>query len=138
MDRHATTVLVVDDEPSVRDVIAEYLCGHGYSVKTAATGVDAIAIARGVPLDAVLLDLTLHGSMEGRETLAALRERAAGTPVIVLSGSSDEAIGDEMLALGAFDYVRKPLLFPRLADVLDAALTSCRAVAERQRLSGAT
>jgi DNA-binding response OmpR family regulator len=99
-------VLVVDDEPMVRDVLARYLEKEGFRVETAEDGEAAVLrFEEGGP-DLVLLDLMLP-KMDGLEVFQAMRARRA-TPVIMLTARGEETDRLVGLDLGADDYVTKP------------------------------
>jgi DNA-binding response OmpR family regulator len=100
-------VLVVDDEPQVRQIVASYLEAEGFDVRTAADGHEALAeLARKRP-DLVVLDLMLPG-VDGLTVLRRLREAGDQVPVIVLSARGQESERVAGLELGADDYVAKP------------------------------
>ena len=99
-------VLVVDDEPIVRDVLCRYLVRSGFSVGNAADGESALeAFEREAP-DLVLLDLMLP-RLDGVEVFRRIRRRAS-TPVIMLTAKGTESDRIAGLELGADDYVAKP------------------------------
>lgn len=99
-------VLVVDDDPEIRGMLAEYLSGHGYHVAEAADG-DAMRaeLARQVP-DVVLLDLNLRGE-NGLALARHLRERHA-LGIIMVTAASDVVDRIVGLEVGADDYIAKP------------------------------
>jgi len=99
-------VLVVDDEPIVRDVLSRYLVRSGFSVDSAGDGEAAMAAFEHRPPDLVLLDLMLP-RLDGIEVFRRIRTRA-GTPVIMLTAKGAEADRIAGLELGADDYVTKP------------------------------
>jgi len=100
-------ILVVDDEPQVRHVVASYLEGEGFAVRTAADGTEALAeLARKRP-DLIVLDLMLPG-VDGLTVLRRLRDSGDSVPVIVLSAKGEESERVVGLELGADDYVSKP------------------------------
>jgi DNA-binding response OmpR family regulator len=101
-----TTVLVVDDEPIVRDVVIRYLERDGYRTMAAATGDDARALLERESADLVVLDVMLPGT-DGLELCRWIRSRSA-VPVIMLTARGDEADRIVGLELGADDYVTKP------------------------------
>lgn len=114
-------ILIVDDEQTVRDVLAEYFTERGYEVATAASGADAL---RGLPEsrpDLVLLDVRMPG-IDGVETLRRLRDVAPGVAVIMVTANDDVALAREMLKLGALDYVSKPFDFDYLERSVMAGL----------------
>jgi DNA-binding response OmpR family regulator len=99
-------VLVVDDEPMVRDVLERYLTAEGFAVRSAADGEEALArIDEGLP-DLVLLDLMLP-KVDGYEVLSRIRDQGS-TPVIMLTARGEETDRIVGLDLGADDYVTKP------------------------------
>jgi DNA-binding response OmpR family regulator len=102
----AAAVLVVDDEPMVRDVLERYLSAEGFAVRSAADGEEALArIDEGLP-DLVLLDLMLP-KVDGYEVLSRIRDQGS-TPVIMLTARGEETDRIVGLDLGADDYVTKP------------------------------
>jgi DNA-binding response OmpR family regulator len=114
-------VLVVDDDPTVRDVVARYLGGAGHRVDEAADGPSGLAAAvRNAP-DAVVLDLMLPG-MSGLEVCRALRSRDGGPAIVMLTARGEEDDRVLGLELGADDYLTKPFspreLVLRLGSVL--------------------
>jgi len=99
-------VLVVDDEPMVREVLARYLEKDGFAVDTASDGAAALeAFAAGRP-DLVLLDLMLPG-VDGLEVFRRIRAQAQ-TAVIMLTAKGEETDRVVGLELGADDYITKP------------------------------
>ncbi|MFN0281780.1 MAG: response regulator transcription factor [Kineosporiaceae bacterium] len=101
------TVLVVEDDPTVADVVAAYLRDAGMSVEEATDGVTALAVAARARPDLVVLDLMLPG-LSGLEVCRRLREARADLPVVMLTalgGESDRLAG---LETGADDYLVKP------------------------------
>jgi DNA-binding response OmpR family regulator len=99
-------VLVVDDEPKILQVVRDYLADAGFTVTTAADGPAALASARAVPPDLVVLDLGLPG-LDGLDVARELHRRGP-VPIIMLtarSGEVDRVLG---LELGADDYLVKP------------------------------
>jgi len=102
----ATTVLVVDDEPIVREVVATYLRRDGYRALEAGDGYAARSMIESDPPALVVLDLMLPG-IDGLELCRWIRDRS-GTPVIMLTARGEEADRIVGLDLGADDYVIKP------------------------------
>jgi DNA-binding response OmpR family regulator len=106
VDMAAAAVLVVDDEPMVRDVLERYLTAEGFAVRSAADGEQALErIDEDLP-DLVLLDLMLP-KVDGYEVLSRIREQGS-TPVIMLTARGEETDRIVGLDLGADDYVTKP------------------------------
>jgi len=103
---HVSTVLVVDDEPAVRDVVARYLSRDGYRTLEAGDGEEAKRILEAEPASLVVLDVMLPG-IDGLELCRWIRGRS-DTPVILLTALGEEADRIVGLELGADDYVTKP------------------------------
>jgi CheY-like chemotaxis protein len=112
----ARTVLVVDDEPSVRELMQRLLSKEGYFVRTATGGEEGLALARALRPDVITLDVMMPG-MDGWAVLAALKSEPelAEIPVIVLTIVDDKTTG---FALGASEYLMKPVDRERLSAVL--------------------
>ncbi len=100
------TVLVVDDEPKILQVVRDYLADAGFTVTTASDGTTALAQARAVPPDLVVLDLGLPG-IDGLDVARELQRRGP-VPIIMLTARSDEVDRVLGLELGADDYLVKP------------------------------
>ncbi|HEY2673197.1 MAG TPA: response regulator transcription factor [Rugosimonospora sp.] len=118
-------ILVVDDDPTVSDVVRRYLERAGYEVTLAGDGPAALAaFARRQP-DLVVLDLMLPG-IDGLEVCRRLRTRADGVPIVMLTALGEEADRVLGLQLGADDYVTKPFspreLVLRVQSVLRRSL----------------
>jgi DNA-binding response OmpR family regulator len=116
----APHILVVDDDPDIRDVVSDYLCGNDMRVTTASSGRDMFACFDREAIDLVLLDLRLPGE-DGLQLANQLRARAT-VPIVLLTGRNEEADRVMGLELGADDYVTKPFspreLLARLRAVL--------------------
>ena len=123
------TVLVVDDEPIVREVVVRYLAREGHRTLEAADGVSARGVIEGSDLDLVVLDVMLPGT-DGLELCRWIRGRSE-LPVIMLTARGEEADRIVGLELGADDYVTKPFSPRELA-------ARVRSVLRRTRSSGAT
>jgi CheY-like chemotaxis protein len=117
----AAHVLVVDDDAEVRDTLVDFLTSRNYRVSVAADGASAVrTIAETIP-DVILLDIDMPG-LKGTDALPTIRAMAPQTIVIMVSGTEDDAVAKRALALGAFDYVVKPVDYDYLATGLDSAL----------------
>jgi DNA-binding response OmpR family regulator len=100
------TVLVVDDEPIVRDVVVRYLERDGYTTLQAATGDEAQRMLEGEPPSLVVLDVMLPG-IDGLELCRWIRSRSQ-VPIVMLTARGEEADRIVGLELGADDYLTKP------------------------------
>jgi DNA-binding response OmpR family regulator len=103
----AGQILVVDDDPTVSDVVRRYLERAGYDVTLSADGHDALAAYERHRPDLVVLDLMLPG-IDGLEVCRRLRSSASGVPIVMLTALGEEADRVLGLQLGADDYVTKP------------------------------
>lgn len=117
MDAH---ILLVEDDPSIREVTALGLRAAGFTVTTAADGAEGLERWRTGEPDLVLLDVMLP-RMDGLEVCRAIR-REATTPIVMLTARADTIDVVVGLESGADDYVRKPFEMPELVARLRAAL----------------
>lgn len=115
------SVLVVDDEPMIGSLLAQFLTLRGYRVRTAKNGQEALALAAAEPPRITILDLYMPG-MNGVEVLRALRARRYAGGVIALTASQDEKLLQDMLDLGSVDVMGKPVDLERLAVAIEVAL----------------
>ena len=124
----ASRVLVVEDEPDIRDLLAFHLERGGYQVTRAATGPEALRQLRAAPPDLVILDLMLP-EMDGLEVCRRLRAEpaTAALPVIMLTAKGDEVDRVVGLELGADDYVVKPFSPKEVLARVRAVLRRARA-----------
>jgi len=113
-------VLVVDDDRTVREVVASYLRAAGHEVDEADDGVAGLAQMRRQPADLVVLDLMMP-ELDGRETCRRLRS-AGDVPIIMLSALATEESRVDGFELGADDYVTKPFSPRELVLRVDALL----------------
>ena len=127
-------VLVVEDEPDIRELVQMTLSAAGYDAVAVADGPAALQQARELAPDLVVLDLGLPG-MEGSEVLGRLRiDRATReVPVIVLTARLDAGSEREVMALGASEFLVKPFKRQELVERVDALLAAHRPV-RRKRL----
>jgi DNA-binding response OmpR family regulator len=123
MEAHARgSVLVVDDEPTIAEIVARYLDRAGYRTRVASDGNQAIEAAASERPDLVVLDLMLPG-IDGLEVMRRLREQdRERIAVILLTAKGDESDRVIGLRLGADDYVVKPFSPAELVARVDAVL----------------
>ncbi|MDF3057503.1 MAG: histidine kinase [Rariglobus sp.] len=109
-------ILAVDDDPAVLDILSRNLTREGYAVRTAATGRDALALARELQPRLITLDVMMP-SMDGWSVLTALKADpvTADIPVVMISIVEDRQLG---FSLGAADYLTKPIDRARLTRIL--------------------
>ena len=116
----ARLILVVDDNPSVRMLVREYLEAHDFQVVTASNGREALMLAQTQVPDLVLLDIMMP-EIDGYEVVRRLR-RNRTTPVILLTARLDESDKVHGLDLGADDYITKPFGMAELIARIRAVL----------------
>ena len=128
MSPNKLTVLVVDDEKSLRDFVKRNLEVRGYQALTAANGLEALALFESNAVNLVILDLMMP-YMNGLETIRRLRQTSQ-TPIIVLSALGEEEDKIQALNRGADDYLTKPFgvgeLLARVQAVLRRAQVAKR------------
>lgn len=133
-------ILVVDDEPSIRELLRRICLHEGYDAVTAASGQEALAALRQGPLALALVDLRLP-DMDGIEVLRAARGLDANLLVIILTGYADLKSAVEAMHLGAYDYIAKdalnmqliPLIIQRALDRRRLNLRNRQLIADLQR-----
>jgi DNA-binding NtrC family response regulator len=101
-------ILVADDEPVQRESLAAWLTEDGYSVATAASGLDAIEIARTRDFDAAFIDLKMPPGMDGIETMREIRKLSPGTAPIIITAFATVDTAIAAMKEGAHEYIVKP------------------------------
>lgn len=128
----AETIMVVDDQSSVRQLLQEYLTEQGYRVVTAPDGQTAVYLARHEQPDLILLDIMMP-KMDGYQFLRQFRlERQ--TPIIIITAREEETDAVLGLDLGADDYVTKPFRMRELLARIRAVLRRADGSSERFEL----
>ena len=115
------TILVIDDEAAMRQVIEKMLVSGGYTVLSAQDGAEGIDILNKEGANAVILDLQMPGT-DGIGILKELRKMRPELPVIILSGFNDPDIQNEVINLGASGFVSKPFRMNELLDTVKKTL----------------
>jgi two-component system nitrogen regulation response regulator NtrX len=127
-------VLLVDDEANIRRMLAALLRTEGFAVTEAANGNAALLLLDQLDPDVVLLDLLMPPGPDGLETLAHMRDRGAGAPVIMMSGKAQLTDAVKAVKLGAFQFLEKPLSPEAVLVTVRAALELNRTRAENRAL----
>ena len=118
-------ILVVDDEPEVRQLMEHFLTQRGYEVRIAENGQLALAALDTFMADVVLLDMHMP-VMDGLETLKRLAIRSPSLPVIMVTVNDDVDTTAHLLQLGAADYVPKPFNLDYLEQAINIQLSAAR------------
>jgi response regulator RpfG family c-di-GMP phosphodiesterase len=120
-------VLIVDDDPQVRDILHEIFAGAGFQTERAPEGASGLEAFRALHPPLILVDLNMPG-MDGSELLGRVRAEDPDAAVIVLTGATDVKIAIDCLKRGAYDFITKPV------DVDELLLAAERALERRQLL----
>ena len=129
------TILIIEDEKTIRSFIETALAANGYKVQTAASGQEGLSIATSLCPDLILLDLGLP-DMDGIDIIRQIRSWSS-LPIIVISARTQE--GEKVLALdsGADDYITKPFGTPELLARIRTALRHYQYVSDSKGASAA-
>lgn len=127
------TILVVDDEKSVRDSLKMVLEFESYEVLFAENGQEALSVLNQTTVDLVLLDVKMAG-MDGLEVLQRIREKNSELPVIMISGHGTIETAVEATKLGAFDFLPKPLDRDKLLVTARNALQQAKLAEDFRKL----
>ena len=130
MNVAAAKILLIDDEPSIHNVVTAYLKAEGYEYQSAVDGLGGLSAARAFNPDVIILDVMLPG-MDGIELLAQLR-RESNVYVILLTARSEEIDKIVGLSVGADDYLTKPFSPRELIARIKAALRRIQSTSLRR------
>ncbi len=131
MEEHKATILTVDDEESIRDILCRKLTSLGYHCEVAVDGNEALWKAFMQDFDLVLMDIKMPG-LSGMEVLPKIVTDHPDTCVIMLTAVSDIQTAVEAMKLGAFDYLTKPFNLDDLVMKVQRALERRRLVLENR------
>jgi len=115
------TVLVIDDDPSMRDILEVLAQQHGFALQFAENGAEGLRVAEQTDVDLILLDLSLPG-LPGFDVCRRIRAAGVEVPIIMVSASSDKVDVVVGLEIGADDYISKPFEIRELAARINAKL----------------
>ena len=120
-------ILLIDDDPGVRDSMERTLRGAGYGVQSAPTGEEGFAMAKGGAFDVILSDMRMPG-ISGLDILRQLRDLRVDSAFIIMTGFGTVDTAVEAMKLGAVDFVQKPFF-------RDELLLRVRSATERRQLA---
>jgi DNA-binding NtrC family response regulator len=127
------TLLVVDDEEIMREILEALLTREGYDVRLASDGAEGLEIARSVPIDAAVVDVMMPG-MDGLTVLEELKKIDEDIAVIMITAFASVETAIAAMKRGAFDYVTKPFKNDEVLVVLRNAVERGQLVAENRAL----
>ena len=131
----ALDILVVDDEPDIRDLISGVLEDEGYTTRVAANSDETIAAVNERRPSLVLLDVWLRGSrLDGLELLSELKQLDAKMPIIVISGHGNIDTAVAAISQGAVDFIEKPFEAEHLLHLVARATETERLRRENEIL----
>src|ERR1035437_3533938 len=116
------TILIVDDEPGIRDTLKGVLEDEGFSVETADSGEACLETAGRHRFSCILLDIWLGPGIDGLETLKTLKDEGNDSAVIMISGHGNIETAVRSTKLGAFDFIEKPLSLERTVVTVKNAI----------------
>lgn len=126
-------ILIVDDDPEIRNLCVEALAQEDYQVYTSSSGDDAYDLARQETFAVVVSDIRMPG-MDGLELLDSLKKINPDQAIIMFSGFGDVDVAVEAMKRGAFDYLAKPLILDELKITIRMALQQAQLRMENQKL----
>ena len=131
----AAEILVVDDEPDIRELVGGILQDEGFAVRTAGNSTDALAAVRARAPRLVVLDVWLKGSeLDGLGILTMLKDMDPFLPVVVISGHGTVETAVEAIRRGAYDYLEKPFKAEKLIVTIQRAMENAALKRENSRL----
>src|SRR5690606_33353567 len=113
-------VLVIDDEVNIGLLLTRFLSKHDFDVSTAVSGAKALELLKEQFFDLILCDFRLEDT-DGKEMLAKIKEMYPSTIVIIITGYSDIKMAVEMIKMGAYDYISKPLYPDEILETIQKA-----------------
>jgi two-component system response regulator HydG len=122
-------ILIIDDEVNVSLLLSKFLTRNGFDVTTAATGTGGMELLKNVGFDLVLCDFRLEDT-DGREMLKNIKSQYPKTGVIIITGYSDIKMAVELIKMGAYDYITKPLYPDEILNTINKAFETHHALVD--------
>ncbi|MEO8078226.1 MAG: response regulator, partial [Acidobacteriota bacterium] len=127
------SILVIDDEEIMREILEALLTREGYDVRLAANAAEGLDLVRSVPFDAAIVDMMMPG-MDGISALDELKKIDDDLPVLMITAFASVENAIAAMKRGAYDYITKPFKNDEVLVVLRNALAQRRLVAENRAL----
>src|SRR5256886_12079122 len=127
------TVLVVDDEEIMREILETLLSREGYDVRLASSGAEGLELARSLPFDAAIVDIMMPG-LDGIATLDELKRIDEDLAVLIITAYASVGSAISAMKAGAFDYITKPFKNDEVLVVVRNAMEQRRLVHENRNL----
>ena len=118
-------ILVVDDEPHLRDIACKMLQSIGYNVDSVCSGELATRFLKDNPVDLLIIDMLMEPGMNGRQTYEEIIKSTPDQKTLLASGFSEGADVKATLKLGACGFIKKPYSMEQLSKAVQEALHSC-------------
>src|ERR687891_384768 len=131
--RRSGSILVIDDEEIMREILETLLTREGYEVRLAATATEGLELAKTLPFDAAIVDVMLPG-MDGVQALDELKKIDEELPVLMITAFASVENAIAAMKRGAFDYITKPFKNDEVLVVLRNAVERRRLMAENAAL----
>src|SRR5687768_7646235 len=135
--RRNASILVIDDEEIMREILDALLTREGYHVRLAASAAEGIELAKSVPFDAVIVDVMMPG-MDGIAALEELKKLDDELPVLMITAFASVETAISAMKRGAFDYITKPFKNDERSEEHTSELQSrlhlvCRLLLEKKK-----
>lgn len=127
-------ILVVDDEPSLREFLSILIRKAGHTVDTAASGAEAIVKTREQEYAVIFTDMMMPGEIDGIGLLRHVRKESSSTQVIVVTAFATTETAIQAMKLGAYDYIQKPFKIEEIETLLEKCLEKQALVEENAQL----
>src|SRR5918995_5417101 len=131
--RRTGSILVIDDEEIMREILDALLTREGYQVRLASSGEEGVELAKTVPFDAAIVDVMMPG-IDGIATLEELKKIDDELPVLMITAFASVETAITAMKRGAFDYITKPFKNDEVLVVLHNAVERRRLVAANTAL----
>lgn len=130
-----TSILIVDDEADIRDLLSDILSDEGYSITCVSSAAKAIDAVTSGNFSAMVLDIWLEGSdMDGIGVLKAIKSVDSDLPVIMISGHGNIETAVQTIKLGAYDFIEKPFKAEKLTIMIERAVNNYNLLRENHLL----